>query len=215
MAERAMSESVESGVRSALTRRNVVKGAAWAVPVITVAGTPAFAIGSPVPDLALEGWVVVGKDCNLGNDTLTINGTGGNGASPPNTGTRGIWIFAPAPAAQWTITNPRITFYYPSSLGTLTWSTATGNANWSAPVVTVGVDPPIAGYTAYTTYYSGTWTFFDLPGTDNDYFLADGRPNFVESVNISDCGNDLTVYARRTVTVNGNVITFIRSVTLD
>ena len=43
----------------------------------------------------LQGWVTVGKSCQgrvwpLSDQlTLTINGTGGNGAEPPNTGTRG------------------------------------------------------------------------------------------------------------------------------
>lgn len=192
---------------TSVRRRSVVAGAAWAAPTI--------AIGSAAPAMAasrrpgLQGWVTVGKNCSRdSNDVLRIDGTGGNGAEPPNTGTRGLWIFDTSNVTQ--IENARITFYFPSSLGTLSWTTVSGNTNWSAPVVST-VDPPIAGYTAYTTYYSGGWQFRDLtPGTDNDYTRATGRPNFRASQVINNCGSAITAYARRTVTVDGETISFIR-----
>lgn len=198
-------------VPTAVRRRNLVKGAAWSVPVVAAVAAAPSASASPEPALSLQGWVEIGKNCFSNPATLTINGTGGNNSSPPNDGRRGLWIFAPAPSTDWTITNARITFYYPTTLGTITWSAAAGNSGWSVPVVTVGLDPAIAGYTAYTTYYSGTWTFNNLTGTENDYFFANGRPNFVANPTIANCTTtDIPAYAQRTVTVNGNVITFRR-----
>lgn len=191
-----------------MRRRTVVKGAAWSAPVIAV-GTAAPALAaSPLPP-GLQGWVTVGKDCNnSGNDVLTINGTGGNGAEPPDTGTRGLWIYNTTNST--TIANARITFYFPNSVAPLTWTAVSGNSGWTVPVVST-VDPPIAGFTAYTTYYSGGWEFRDLnPGTANDFTRAIGRPNFQASKEISSCGSTIQVYARRTVTVNGQTISFIR-----
>ena len=190
-----------------MRRRTVVKGAAWSAPVIAVGTAAPAQAASPLPP-GLQGWVTVGKDCNtFGNDTLTINGTGGNGAEPPNTGTRGIWIYNTT--ASTTVANARITFYYPNSVAPLTWSAASGNSGWSVPVVST-VDPPIAGFTAYTTFYTGPWEFRNLPGTANDYSRATGRPNFQASKVIPSCGSTIQVYARRTVTVNGQTISFIR-----
>ena len=188
-------------------RRTVVKGAMWSAPVIAVGTAAPAQAASPLPP-GLQGWVTVGKNCStFGNDTLTINGTGGNGAEPPNTGTRGIWIYNTT--ASTTIANARMTFYYPNSVAPLTWSAASGNSGWSVPEVST-VDPPITGYTAYTTFYTGGWQFRDLTGTADDYSLATGRPNFEASKGISNCGGDIQIYARRTGTVNGQTISFIR-----
>lgn len=179
----------------------------WSAPVIAVGtAAPAEAV-SPLPP-GLHGWVTVGKNCDtFGNDTLTINGTGGNGAEPPNTGTRGIWIYITTSST--TLANARMTFYYPNSVAPLTWSAASGNSGWSVPVVST-VDPTIAGFTAHTTFYTGGWEFRNLPGTANDYSRARGRPNFQASKVIPSCGSTIQVYARRTVTVNGQTISFIR-----
>ncbi|QNF93458.1 hypothetical protein [Janibacter sp. YB324] len=184
---------------TSVRRRQVVKGAAWTAPVI-VMGTAAPAQAASPPPPGLQGWVTVGKNC--GTDRLTIDGTGGNGAEPPNTGTRGLWIYNTTASTQ--IANPRITLYYPSSLGTITWTAVSGNSNWSVPVPST-VDPPIAGYIAYTTFYTGGWQFRSAYG----YSRASGRPNFQASVNIS-CSGTIPIYARRTVTVSGETISFIR-----
>ena len=189
-----------------MRRRTVVKGAAWSAPVIAV-GTAAPAHAASLPP-GLQGWVTVGKNCNWqSDDVLTINGTGGNGVEPPNSGTRGLWIYNTTSST--TVANARITFYYPDSLGSLTWTAEPSNSGWSVPQVST-VDPPIAGFTAYTTYYTGGWQFRDLPGTDNDYTRATGRPNFVASKQINNCDGTIQVYARRTVTVDGQVISFLR-----
>lgn len=192
---------------TALSRRTLAQGAAWAIPVAAVvAAAPVMAASTP----GLQGWVEIGKRCRMGSDTLTIDGTGGNSASPPDNGSRGLWVYRTTAAT--TLEYARITFYYPSSLGTITWSAATENADWSVPVVST-IDPAISGYTAYTTYYTGGWTFYNLTGTVNDYTRATGRPNFTGSAALSDnqCRDGgLPVYARRTVTVNGEVISFLR-----
>lgn len=188
---------------TSVRRRQVVKGAAWTAPVIAMGTAAPAQAASPLPP-GLQGWVTVGKNC--GTDRLTIDGTGGGNASPPNNNSRGLWIYNTTASTQ--IANARITFYYPSSYGTITWTAVSGNSNWSVPVPST-VDPPIAGYIAYTTVYSGGWQFMNLPGTANDYSRATGGPNFRASVNVS-CSGTIPIFARRTVTVNSETISFIR-----
>lgn len=190
-----------------LKRRSLVKGTAWAAPTIALgSAAPAMAASRPP---GLQGWVTVGKSCDRDDpDTLTINGTGGNNANPPNSGSRGLWVYNTT--SNTTLSNARMTFYYPTSLGTIPWSPASGNSGWSTPAPST-VDPAISGFTAYTTYYSGSWTY--RGGHSNpldDHHLADGRPNFRASLRISYCGSNLSVYARRTITVGGDVISFRR-----
>lgn len=190
----------EVNAQPELSRRVLARGAAWTVPAVALAAAAPGLAASPPPP-GLQGWVEISKDCNsFSSDVLEIDGRG-------DYSTRGLWVFYTTTATV--LTDARITFYYPASLGTLTWATATGNSGWSAPV-TGGPDPAISGYIAYTTYYSGTWTWVNAPGTDPDYKLADGDPHFTESLDITNCGNSIPVYARRTVTVDGEVITFLR-----
>ncbi|PWJ27315.1 hypothetical protein ATK17_3506 [Branchiibius hedensis] len=182
-----------------VSRRTLAKGAAWTTPVLLVGVVAPPASASPQP--GLQGWVDVGKSCNASFAmTLTIDGTG----SYPD---RGLWVYNAQPAQ---ISNAYITFYYPSGLGTIAWTAASGNSNWSVPAVDATA-PVIAGYTAYTTRYSGTWTYH-ATGTDGPYSTADGDPKFTATVAGAGtyCRNGVSVYARRTVTVNGTVYTFLR-----
>lgn len=190
----------EEDTRPGISRRVLAKGAAWTVPAVAVAAAaPALAASPPPP--GLQGWVQISKDCNRNtDDVLEIDG---RGDYPDN----GLWVYYTTAATV--LTNAKITFYYPTSLGVLTWATATGNASWSAPAYDAG-DTSVAGHYAYTTTYSGNWTFVDAPGTNPDYKLAVGDPHFTASKVIDNCGDTVGVYARRTVTVDGLPITFLR-----
>lgn len=198
-----MVEGPEVHTQAGVSRRVLAKGTAWTLPAVAVAAAAPRVAASPPPP-GLQGWVQIGKQCRSGADTLTINGVG----DYPD---RGLWVFYTTAATV--LTNARVTFYYPSSL-VITWSAAAGNSGWSVPA-TGGPDPAIAGFTAYTTSYSGAWTWVN--GTPDDYSLANGDPNFTGSVALTNayCDSDgLPVYARRTVTVttgsNSETITFLR-----
>lgn len=193
-------------------RRTVVKGAAWATPAIVIgSAAPAMALSRPP---GLQGWVTVGKSCDLGgffqDDTLnlTINGTAGNGANPPDSGTRGLWVFNTYGTTA--LSEARLTIYYPNSLGSLTWSRVGSNENWSLPAVDATA-PAIPGFTAYSTFYSGGWQF--RGGHSNaidDHHLAVGRPNFKASKKLSSCPGTLTLYSWRYVKIDGVPISFRR-----
>lgn len=176
------------------SRRSLVAGAAWAVPAIAIASAaPAMAISTPP---GLQGWVTISRSGGDGNCTLEIDGVG-------NYAVRGLWVFNTTNATG--VTGAFIVFYYPMSLGILTWSAATDNSGWSAPAYDAG-DDTVAGHYAYKTTYSGSWTFVN--GTPT-YTLANGDPHFTSSS--ATCPNrNIDVYARRTVTVDGSTISFLR-----
>lgn len=183
---------------SGLSRRTLAKGAAWATPVITLAATAPATAASPQP--GLQGWVNLATQCTGSwsrTQSLTIDGRG----TYPD---RGLWVFNTTPSTN--ITNASITFYFASS--SLIWSAAAGNSGWSTPVVDSSA-PNQQGYTAYTTNYSGAWN--SRPGPP-PYSYAEGQPHFTSS-SFSGC-NDITAHAYRSVTVNGVVVAFMRSVTL-
>lgn len=182
-----------------VSRRTLAKGAAWTTPVLLVGvvAPPASASAQP----GLQGWVTIGKSCNaVSTMTLTIDGVG----SYPD---KGLWVYNAQPAQ---ISNAYITFYYPTGLGPIAWTPTAANSNWSTPTVDTTA-PGITGYTAYTTRYSGTWTYH-ATGTDGPYSTADGQPSFTATVTraATYCTNGVSAYARRTVSVNGVTYTFLR-----
>ncbi|KYH45027.1 hypothetical protein [Branchiibius sp. NY16-3462-2] len=180
-----------------VTRRTLAKGAAWTTPVLLVGAVTPPASASVQP--GLQGWVTVGKSCDSNTMTLTIDGTG----SYPD---RGLWVYGPSTQ---NIANAFITFYYPSTLA-ITWAANPTNASWSVPAID-NTAPAISGFTAYTTKYSGAWTYHPT-GADGPYSTANGQPNFTGTAQNAGvlCRNGVNVYARRTVTVNGTQVTFLR-----
>lgn len=193
------------------TRRTLVKGAAWALPAVTVVGT-APAMAASVPK-GLQGWVALNKRCKqiwecingywriISEYKLTIDGLG----SYP---TRGLWVMGTQQSTQ--ISDAQITFYYPTWLGTIRWEEASGNLGWSVPAKDDSA-PAKAGFTAYTTRYTGTWIYV----ADGDYTVAAGQPKFRgvgrQRDHSKDCGcRTVQVYARRSVVVQGERVTFER-----
>lgn len=182
-----------------LTRRTVAKGAAWVTPVLMTGAIAPAVSASPQP--GLQGWVDVGKSCNLVSTmTLTIDGTG----SYPD---RGLWVYNAQPSQ---LSNAYITFYYPTGLAPISWSANSANSNWSIPAVDATATP-ISGFTAYTTRYSGTWTYH-ATGADGPYSTADGQPSFSGRVSGAGtyCRNGVDLYARRTVSVDGTPVMLLR-----
>lgn len=178
---------------SGLSRRSITKGIAWAAPVIAAASTAPFASASRVVrSPGLNGWVTISKNCQTNN--LIINGRGSFTGGGNND--RGIWIFDNNNDPGAGIQNAYIVFYYPSSLGNLTWTTQTGT-NWSAPVLTTAMGPSQAGFNRYITYYTGTWTY----NTVYKAWVADGQPYFTASISSTSCGSSIKAYAYRSVDV--------------
>lgn len=194
-----MNTSMPAAASTPVTRRTLAKAAAWATPVLTLAAAaPAVAASNTPP--GLQGYVYVAKQCVPRSTLLSIDGSG----SYPS---RGLWVYNTTSST--TVTNASITFYYPSDLGTLSWSAGTSNSGWSVPTVD-STAQTISGFTAYTTRYTGAWQY--VGSGDPTYTYALGQPNFAARVSGSRyCGvDDLPVYANRTVTVGGSTISFRR-----
>lgn len=120
----------ELSQKQRVSRRTVVKGAAWAAPVVAMASAaPAFA-ASPPENTSINGYVVVSGSCkwnwpNSRRGTLDYDSRSGN-----------YGLFINNTTTSTTISNPSIIFYV--SVSGLTWTTGEGNIGWSAPVSTGG-----------------------------------------------------------------------------
>lgn len=183
-----------------MRRRSLMKTAAWAAPTAAVSvAAPAFAV-SPESEKGLQGWVTVQSRCDgvfWSTQTLTIDGRG----SYPD---RGLWIMETTPGfdlSEAEVTGAKIIFYFPTSLGTLDWAN-NSSGGWTDLVLDSSA-PQKSGYSAYSSTYNGTWTY----DSGNDVLLAAGQPRFTATR--TGCGT-VTAYARRSVTVDGEFVTFER-----
>ncbi|ROZ63028.1 hypothetical protein EDL96_07925 [Kocuria soli] len=176
-----------------VSRRTVVRNVMWTTPVVVAAtAAPAYA-ASPSEELGLQGWVSVAKSCSstTQGSVVTIDATSGRYPD------RGLWVIGGD--GDSTVTSASLTVYLSSSLGTIPWSARAGNTGWSVPVVDASA-PRRAGYTAYTTRYSGTWRHDPA----NNVLLSVGQPRFSGRLpSYTACAQDLSVYSYRKATVDG------------
>ena len=187
-------------------RRELVKGIGWAAPVLLAStAIPAYA-ASQNSTKTLQGKLLLGKSCTTagaGTSVISLDGT--KEAYP----TGGLWVGGVNATDK--ITNATITFYLPTSLGSLAWVNTRLAADptyvpvWSTPKVDTTV-PQRSGYTAYTMKYSGGWTY---NSTDKTYIAA-VPPKFTAKISYATCTSSITAYATRSVTVNGTVYSFTR-----
>lgn len=186
------------------SRRTVAKSAAWAAPVIAIGvAAPAASASTTDTPPGLQGWVTVTESCSPRSGTqLAIDGAG----SYPD---RGLWVFNTTPTT--TIADATMTFYFPSNLK-LTWSYAAGGSRLWSPLTRDTSAPSITGMTAYTTRYSGG--FVHVPGGAPGkpaYSYAEGQPRFAaEPLPYGHCQSTILAYARRSVVVDNEQISFQR-----
>lgn len=171
----------EPGVTS---RRRVLTTAAWSIPVIATAVAAPAQAASQVRGIG--GWVEVEWSKRV---TLDSRGT------YPD---RGLWVTDTVSGD--TITNATITFYL--SVTTLaTWSALGGNEGvWSLPVdigTSTIAGTPVRGYT--TTYTAPITATAPITLLNNNLHWQTNK----------GFGN-ASVWARRSVTVNGEVLSFLR-----
>ena len=184
---------------SGISRRTLAKGAAWTVPAAAVVAIAPSVAASPIPPRGLNGWVTLSRDCRRSNE-FWIDGRGS--FTGGGTNDRGIWTFVGDPNA--TITNATIVFYLSTSSATFVNQSGAG---WSNLVRTASLDgaAPATGFYAYQTTYTGTWSYFP----SYEAWAADFDPYWLWNMPNNSCGQ-VSAYARRTLTVNGETITFTR-----
>lgn len=194
---------------SELTRRTVVRGAAWTVPVIAVvAPIPAFAT-SLRKDPGINGWVLISttdRDSNSYDLRFDSDepGTGPDGApyglyvyDPNRTGNVVNDVYTNASITLWVRTDSDST---PANNG---WSRTGSGAGWQAPVdAGLQTKPDGFQYRGYRFNYTGTYT---LVAAEERVYLQD----FVASSN-NIASRDATYWIERRITVNGTPQTFQR-----
>lgn len=185
-------------------RRTIVKGAAWAVPAVTLATAAPAMANSPIPPNGLNGWVDLIRRCS--NDwEFRIDGRGNFTGGGDND--RGIWTFVPYPGGS-APTFAEIIFYFDRTGWSFTNFSGTGWSNLERYPTGDGGAP--TGYFAYRTVYTGGWTFDNGPGEDYDAWVADSDPYWRANEVPDRCSSGVCAYARRTITVNGETVSFRR-----
>lgn len=196
------------GNKRAVTRRTIVKGAAWSLPVISVAvAAPASAatLNPPVvPDLSLNGWIQHNRE---GNGRYTVYGNPTQnppalpaGFTPAAVPTPwGFYVLGATPAN--TITNARLINWYSSDISPFS-PVAGSSPLWSTPTYAGTRDFGGVTYYGYQTNYLGTWTQI---GSD----MHAAASNFAFEGTFSAAGA-FSLYTQRIVNVDGTDISFTR-----
>lgn len=196
-----------SNIGGAVNRRTLVKGAAWAVPAVTVgAAAPAMAAS---PDPGLNGWVVISRwrDCDdwWGQDcTCYVRYDGYFDGDSSYDGVRlGLWVWD---AHSSEITEaPSLTIHLPYTIDS--WTPQNGNSGWSVPTL-IGQDSE--GFNMYRTTYSGAYV--DQTGSDGlPEIVLLGRPHFLGRRDGS-CPTNRRQKITRRVGINGETLQFTREV---
>lgn len=151
--------------QSGISRRTIVRGAAWAAPVVAMANAaPAFAASTPTPPRSgISGWMTWGVGCSwkTGKFTQTYTTSSVKPQNPdPNT-TYGL-IAAPTKVGD-TIENGAIIFWV--SVPGLSWTAGSGSSqSWTVPVST-GTTRTQSGQTLYGYKTTLTGTVVAKAGT--------------------------------------------------
>ncbi|MEE8868778.1 MAG: hypothetical protein SOH99_08140 [Acidipropionibacterium acidipropionici] len=177
-----------------ISRRNIVKGAAWAAPVVAMASAaPAFAASQP-DNTSINGVVGISGKCrSQGGISVDIDSRSGS-----------YGLFVNNTTTSTTISDAYIIFYL--SVPGLSWSTAYGNDGWTAPVST-GMTKVVGTRTLYgykTTYTKSITASRNRTALGNIHVTATGG---------SSCPNNLYALGERHVTVNGEEKVYDNGVT--
>lgn len=202
-------QAITPRVRGGVNRRTLVKGSAWAVPVVAVgAASPAMA-ASPEP--GLNGWVVISRDSDCQWDwsdwgwkcTCYVRYDGYRNGDATYDGVRlGLWVWD-AHSSEIT-EQPSLNIHLPYQVS---WQSQSGNSGWSLPTP-VGQDSD--GFYLYRSTYTGGYV--DQTGPDGlPEVVLTGRPHFLGSRSGS-CPTDRRQKITRRVGINGEIIQFTREV---
>ena len=203
---------------SSTTRRTVVKGAAWAVPTISV-GTLAPRLAASLRiDPGINGWVLNSPRSQGGcSYTLEVNSNPSNAGSTPDGAPWGLYLYDVQPRAV--ITNPQITYWIIGNQ-TASWTNLTGHGScWGN--ASRGTPQTKSDGLEYTPY---TWTYSNSPSCALNPANVDrngrlwlqhfhSRASFTQPSN--RC-NDVTYWTQRRITIdpygdgNPQVLTFER-----
>lgn len=199
MSDASAPESVEHSGKS-VSRRALVKTAAWAVPVIALAApTPAMA-ASPIPPNGLEGWV-----------QLQLTDTGGSNAVYSIRGENDypdFYLRVTQTLTTQDVNSVWIVFLI--NRPGLTWTRGPDDENtWSLPIA--GGSEILSTPSGNQTFYAYTITYTGNPGIGvaappfdaaAGFTTIDNRMHFITPDNVPD-DQTIYTYARRYVLMGG------------
>lgn len=191
---------------SAVSRRNVVKGAAWAVPSISLAAAAPAMAGSPIPVLVANNTVLNGtlpSGGQSGDQEFRVYTSPNNRNDPPNS----VSSCGPeitGSTASTTVTSVSQIYWLPqNNLTFVNSSSGAATSGWSVLTRSAALDGSHTDTSgrklyAYVTNYSGTGTYNAGTGT-----TCLGIQNFVStnSTTTTRASYDSTLSA----TINGKV----------
>lgn len=201
--------------QSSPSRRNVVKGAAWAAPVIGVGVAAPTIAASLRIDPGINGWVQQFKSRQIGTCAWTVRTTSQGQGQTPDGAPFGLYIYDTEDVV--TITNAKITYWIPGNRGAgdVTWTrnSATGLC-WNGPTrggSTTKTDNRV--YTPYTWTYNCTIDPSAVSGDGRLYLQdLDVTAKFTQPLNQCDTMN---TWAQRAITIDGELFTFERRAGTD
>lgn len=192
---------------SAITRRNVVRSAAWSVPVIAVvAPIPAFAT-SIRKDPGINGWVRVATDETATGGTYdvdfdsTVSGVGPDGAP------FGLYVYDVNQVPNDKFQNARITIWINDTQSAVTQTPQSGHgASWVyAGSVGSQTKPDGYSYTGYRYNYSGSILASSYVTDPSDgakrLYLDDFHVSMRANQNSNNASANLTYWVERYIEI--------------
>lgn len=196
-----------------VSRRTLTRGAAWAAPVMVVAGAaPAYA-ASLRKDPGINGWVMNTPTDLTGSCrwSLRVDSTPSPAGATPDGAPFGLYVYDTMPTDV--LTQARITYWIIGNQ-TATWvANAQHSSCWSSPVRgTPSVKSDGQTYTPYTfTYTCAINAAATTTGPDGvaRLFLGgfDTTATFTQPAALC---SDVTYWTQRFITINGVQYTFER-----
>lgn len=205
-----------------ISRRSLVRGAAWALPTAMVAAAAPAIAASIRKDPGINGWVLVRPDSQFDLSRwrwtyrLEIDSTGTGGRSTPDGAPFGLYLYDTEDAKA--ATDASITVWI---LGDhrksdqITWSSSQGHSqNWSGPsMIGTQVKPDGMVYTGYRWTYRGEIQLGRrTQGRDGVYrvFLDNFHVRTNYFTQDSDYRSTLNYWTERAITIEGDTQTFQR-----
>lgn len=193
------------------SRRSVLKGAAWAVPAVTVVNAaPAIAASPTPPQPGLNGWVVIDRfSRNVGSFWSPdwrgfVRYDGYRNGDNWHQGERlGLWVWD-ATIAEITEA-PYMLIDLPYAV---TWSLEPGNNGWSIPQYVGRVDEAGLNWYRYRSNYNPAAGYTQA----GNEVVLNGRPYFVGNTGQRSLPSQRRQRITRAVGINGSLLSFTREV---
>lgn len=194
----------QTASRTAVSRRTIAKGVAWATPALVVASAAPAVAASLRKDPGINGWVLNSWSQRGCRYTLTIDSTA-NSPQTPDGAPYGLYLYD-IEDENAVVSQAKLTYWIIGEQAGMSWTSH--SPSWSGP--SVGRQVGQVDGNTYTTY---TWTYTPQIDAGNQIVGHDDvRRLWLDHFNVSASFSqtsdrwgrcqDFTFWAQRTVTVD-------------